>query len=86
MVTLSQVKTVIGITNKDKQISELIPLVYDFLENYKGWTDLTVIKLIEYHLNKVGVSSESLSRHSVTYETDIPKSVMKGVYRKGRFL
>lgn len=88
MVTLEQVKATLQINNtqKDAAINALIPLVNDYLVNYTGWTDLTVIKMIEFHLNKAGVTSESLSRHSVSYETDYPKSITKGLRRKVTFI
>lgn len=98
ITTLQKVKTSLQIsgTNKDAAISELIPLVEDWIkgycnndylvdgvENYPFGYELIAIKMIEYNLNqKSGVSAESLSRHSVTFTEDYPKSITKGLRRR----
>lgn len=85
MVTLGQVKAILQIkdSQKDALLNEMITLVGEYLENYVGWTDLTVIKMIEFHLNqKAGLDSEGLSRHSVSFSTDYPTSITKGLRRK----
>ena len=72
-VTLEQVKKVLGYkdNSKDEAIEALIPLVYQILENYVGWTELTVIKMIQYNIeHRPGISSESLSRHSINFFND----------------
>jgi hypothetical protein len=94
MVTLEQVKSALGIktNSKDEQITSLIPLVEDFIKGYCNIQEvpteyhLNVIKLIEYNLNtKTGIQSESLSRHSVSFVTDYPPDVLKGLRRRLRW-
>jgi len=84
-VTLEQVKKVLGYkdNSKDEAIEALIPLVYQILENYVGWTELTVIKMIQYNIeHRPGISSESLSRHSINFFNDYPPTITRGVGRK----
>lgn len=99
ITTLQKVKSSLQIsgTNKDTVITELIPLVEDWIKGYcnneyktvddkdafpPGY-ELIAIKMIEYNLNqKSGVSAESLSRHSVTFTEDYPKSITKGLKRR----
>lgn len=92
MVTLEQFKTATGIKDKDEQISTLIPLVVEQVKGYCNMDklpsdyDLNIIKMVEYNLkNNPSVSSESLSRHSVTYMTDYPSSITKGLRRRLRW-
>lgn len=84
-VTLEQVKKVLGYIDdsKDEAITALIPLVYESLENYVGWTNITVIKMIQYNIeHRPGVASESLSRHSISYLHSYPPELTKGIGRK----
>lgn len=84
-------------TNKDEAIDLLIPLVGDWIQQYcnndfKNEEDesvyppgyeLIAIKMIEYNLNqKTGITQESLSRHSVSFSDDYPKSIVKGLKRR----
>lgn len=92
MVTLEQVKTITGITNKDEQIIELIPIVESHIKGYCNITeipddyDMNVVKMIEFQLNtKSGVASESLSRYSVSYADNYPSDVLKGLRRRLRW-
>lgn len=91
ITTLERVKTVLSLNGnqKDQAINELIPLVEEWLKGYCNVAELpidyelNVIKMIEYNLNtKAGYQSESLSRHSVSFVTDYPPSVLKGLRRK----
>lgn len=92
MVTVEMVQDVLGITNKEEQISALIPLVENFVKDYCNIDEIpeaydrNIIKMIEYDLNrKSGVQSETLSRHSVTYSNDYPPDLLKGLRRKLRW-
>jgi Phage gp6-like head-tail connector protein len=94
ITTLQKVKSSLQIsgTNKDTVITELIPLVEDWIKGYCNQTytegfpagyELIAIKMIEFNLNqKSGMSAESLSRHSVTFAEDYPKSITKGLRRR----
>lgn len=93
ITSLDKVKNVLQLSGnqKDDAIIELIPLVEDWIKGYcnddftetpQGY-ELIAIKMIEYNLNqKSGIESESLSRHSVTFSTDYPSSITKGLRRK----
>ncbi len=93
ITTLEKVKSVLQLSGnqKDNAIVELIPLVEDWIKGYcnddfveipPGY-ELIAIKMIEFNLNqKSGVESESLSRHSVTFSTEYPSSITKGLRRK----
>lgn len=92
MVTLEQIKSITGITNKDEQITELIPIVESHIKGYCNITelppeyDMNIVKMIEFQLNtKSGIKSESLSRHSVSYADNYPKDVLKGLRRRLRW-
>jgi Phage gp6-like head-tail connector protein len=96
ITTLSKVKTTLNLNGNDQQISELIPLVEEWMEGYcnddfsiygypKGYEKIA-INLVGYDLNrKYGIKSESLSRYSVTYEEDYPPALLKGLKRKLRW-
>jgi hypothetical protein len=93
ITTLEKVKNVLQLSGnqKDNAIVELIPLVEDWIKGYcnddftevpPGY-ELIAIKMIEFNLNqKSGIESESLSRHSVTFATEYPSSITKGLRRK----
>lgn len=94
MVTLEEFKAATGInTNtKDEQITALIPQVEEWIKGYCNIKEvpadynLNAIKMIEYNLNqKTGIASESLSRHSVSFVTEYPPSVTKGLRRRLRW-
>lgn len=94
ILSKEEVKTALGIKsdNKDDQIDTWIPLVENFVKGYCNIEEIpdeyemNMIKMIEYNLvNKSGVSSESLSRHSVSYLNDYPVSVLKGLRRRLRW-
>lgn len=94
ITSLNKVKSVLQIngTNKDAAIAELIPLVEEWISGYCNQTfadsypagyELIAIKMIEFNLNqKSGKTSESLSRHSITFETDYPSNITKGLRRR----
>jgi hypothetical protein len=96
ITTLEKTKNVLQIngTNKDLVIIELIPMVEDWIKGYcnddftetpPGY-ELIAIKIIEFNLNqKAGFASEGLSRHSVSFATDYPTSITKGLRRKMRW-
>ena len=95
ITTLSKVKTILNPKASDDQISELIPLVEEWIEGYcntrfdgeypPGYERIA-INLIGYELaRKHGIKSESLSRYSVTYDDDYPPTLTKGLRRKLRW-
>lgn len=81
ITTLEKVKSILQIkgTNKDAAITELIPLVEDYIRNYcndefiDGFPldyESIAIEMIANDLTKLpkqGIQSESLSRYSVQY-------------------
>ncbi len=86
ITTLDKARTILGVTDSDALIEELIPMVeadYLLIRNkafdevdgevvYPTGAEFTAIKMIGYHLKtqgQQGIASESLSRHSVTYQT-----------------
>lgn len=90
---------------KDEQITSLIPLVEEWIAGYtnqdmpdedgkypRGYEKIA-IKMIAYDLNnleKQGIQSETLSRHSITYASgassrDYPVDVTKGLRRQLRW-
>ncbi|WP_200415942.1 phage head-tail connector protein [Virgibacillus salexigens] len=92
MVTLEQFKNATGIKNKDEQVEALIPIVENHIKgicNIKEVPpdyDINAIKMIEYQLNtKAGYTSESLSRHSVSYANAYPEECTKGLRRRLRW-
>lgn len=94
ILSKKEVKTALSIKsdNKDDQIDTWIPLVENFVKGYCNIEEIpeeykgNMIKMIEYNLvNKAGVSSESLSRYSVSYLNDYPVSVLKGLRRRLRW-
>lgn len=97
IVTVQEVERTTGIKGKSERISELIPLVEDWIRGYcqddfkdaNGVDDfpigysLIAIKMIEFNLyQKAGYASEGLSRHSVSFATDYPSNITKGLRRK----
>lgn len=85
MVTVDQTKAALGINgdSKDEAIEMWLLLVYDYLEKYVGWTDITVIKMVQYNMeHRPGISAESLSRHSISFLHSYPPSLTGGLGRK----
>jgi hypothetical protein len=93
ITTLNKVKSVLPQSGaSDEAIVELIQLVEDWIKGYcqddyaEGFPpgyELIAIKMIEFNLNqKAGYASESLSRHSVSFVEDYPKSITKGLRRR----
>ncbi|MEO7904636.1 MAG: phage head-tail connector protein [Candidatus Saccharimonadales bacterium] len=86
--------------DKDEQISALIVQVEDWIKGYTNQVipnsggfyphgyEKIAIEMIGYDLNtinKQGVQSESLSRHSITYaaaESNYPVAITKGLRRR----
>ena len=92
ITTVEEVQKTLGITGKEAQIEELIPKVEEWIKGYcnidkvPSEYNLNAIKMIEYNLNrKTGVSSESLSRHSISFVTEYPQDITKGLRRRLRW-
>ena len=100
ITTLAEVKTILRIsdTSKDDYINAVIPMIEGYIkdycnnvfldenetENYPEGLKLIAIKMIEYNLNQSGVQSEKLGDYSVTYTTDYPDFIMRGLRRYRR--
>jgi hypothetical protein len=91
ITTLEKVKSVLNLNGnqKDNQILEYIPLVEEWIKSYCNISEipnsyeLIAIKMIEFNLNqKAGLASEGLSRHSVSFQSEYPSNVTKGLKRK----
>ena len=103
ITTLEEVKSALGVNGNDEQITALIPLVEEWIAGYtntnmpdengeypRGYKKVA-IEMIGYDLNNIakqGIKSESLSRYSVTFNTDskdYPVAITKGLRRKLRW-
>lgn len=92
MITALEFEVATGITGKDEQVEILIPIVEQHLKAYCNIReipidyDLNVIAMIKHQLNaNIGVKSETLSRHSITYMDDYPPEVLRGLRRRLRW-
>jgi Phage gp6-like head-tail connector protein len=93
-ITLEEAKTLLGIndTSKDDWLNLTIPIVEDeireycnddFLENFPVAYKGVLVDMVEYRMgSSKGKASESLSRHSVTYDNNYPKDLMKKLKRR----
>lgn len=100
ITTLEKVLATTGIKGKDEQITALIPQTEEWIKGYTNQDmpdeddkyplgyEKIAIEMIAYDLNSIakqGIKSESLSRHSVTYEGGsgtYPIAVTKGLRRR----
>jgi|SRR5690625_1699691 len=103
ITTVEKVNATLGTSGKDERIQALIPQVEEWIKGYTNQEmpdsngkypvgyEKIAIKMIAYDLNslaKQGIQSETLSRHSVTYNTsirDYPPDVTKGLRRRLRW-
>lgn len=92
MITLDDFKNATGIKNKDEQIEALLPIVEEHIKGYCNIKEvpleyhMNAIKMVEYQLNtKAGLTSESLSRHSVSFANNYPEECTKGLRRRLRW-
>lgn len=93
-ITLEEAKVLLGIndTSKDDWLNLTIPIVEDeireycnndFLEDFPVSYKGVLIDMVKYRMDgKQGKTSESLSRHSVTYDNNYPKELMKKLKRR----
>jgi len=98
IATLSEIKVLLQITDstKDTLITALIPIVEsdileylnnDFADEYPTALKVYVANMINFRIQKPkdGISSESISRYSVSYKSDAefiagyPSSIVKGL-------
>ena len=93
-ITLAEAKTLLGIndTSKDAWLELTIPIVEDEVKeycndeflfgiptSYKG----VLADMLKYRMDeRQGKTSESLSRHSTSFDTNYPKDLMKKLKRK----
>ena len=94
MVTVDKVKVLINANPipSDERIQALIELSEQWIKGYCNIKEIpdeydrNIIKMVEFDLNrKSGLQSESLSRHSVSYSTDYPPDILKGLRRRLRW-
>ena len=93
-ITLEEAKTLLSITDtsKDDWLNLTIPIVEDeireycnndFLDNFPVAYKGVLVDMLKYRIDgKQGKTSESLSRHSVSFDTDYPKDLMKKLKRR----
>jgi hypothetical protein len=95
-ITLEEAKLLLEIpeanTSKDSWLSLTIPIVEDeireycnnpFLDDFPVAYKGVLVDMVRYRMNgKSGIASESLSRHSVTYDVEYPKTLMKKLKRR----
>ncbi len=93
MMTLQEVKDILGQTSDkhDNYIYTAIELFTEFVQDHcnnsflddkgevklRGGAKIAVAKMIEYNLNKAGVSSRTFGEVAYSYDTDFPASIMK---------
>lgn len=88
-------------TSKDFLISEMIPLIEDLIQNLQGYNfkttedgstiypigyELIAIRMINYNFNQSGVESERLGDYSVSFTTDYPAEILRGIKKKVKFV
>lgn len=92
-MTLQEVKNILGIstTKHDTYINSVIALFIEYIQDYcnnsfideyedlvlKGGAKIAIAKMIEFNMNKSGVTSRSFGDVSYSYDTDFPPSIMK---------
>jgi hypothetical protein len=89
-VNLNEVKDILGISDykQDGYIDTTIPLYIDFVKEYcnnqflgseelPGGVKLAIAKMIEFNLNKSGVSSSAFGEVSYSYSLDFPASILR---------
>ena len=93
MMTLQEVKDILGQTSDkhDTYIYTAVELFIEFVQDHcnnsfldangevklRGGAKIAVAKMIEYNLNKAGVSSRTFGEVAYSYDTDFPQSIMK---------
>ncbi|MDQ1003969.1 hypothetical protein QFZ28_004369 [Neobacillus niacini] len=89
-MNLQEVKDILGRTDSkhDVYIDTVIPLYIDYVKEYcnnqslstgelPGGVKLAIAKMIEFNLNKSGVSSSSFGEVSYSYSLDFPPSILR---------
>jgi hypothetical protein len=89
-MNLQEVKDILAKTDTkhDGYIDTVIPLYIDFVKEYcnnqflgsaelPGGVKLAVAKMIEFNLNKSGISSSSFGEVSYSYSLDFPASILR---------
>lgn len=105
VLTIEEVKTLLQITGNqfDSYLSAMLPLVEEYVAQYcnrdfkdtngivvyPGGVKIAISKLCQSYMRESGLQSESLARHSVTFETSAISSditAMLNSYRRPHFV
>ncbi|TCN25487.1 phage head-tail connector protein [Mesobacillus foraminis] len=92
VLTISEAKDLLGITTTkhDVYLDTIIPLFVEYIQDYcnnsfideygqvvfKGGAKIALVKMIEFNMNKSGISSRSFGEVSYSYTTDFPPSIL----------
>jgi hypothetical protein len=89
-MNMQEVKDILGRTDSkhDNYINTVIPLYVDYVKEYcnnqslgteelPGGVKLAIAKMIEFNLNKSGVSSSTFGEVSYSYSLDFPLSILR---------
>jgi hypothetical protein len=87
---MQEVKDILGRSDSkhDGYINTVIPLYIDYVKEYcnnqfpgseelPGGVKLAISKMIEFNLNKSGISSSSFGEVSYSYSLDFPPSILR---------
>jgi hypothetical protein len=87
---LQEVKNILNIadTKHDLYMDTVIPLYIEYVKDYcnnqfvekdelPGGVKIAVAKMVEFNLNKSGISSKSMGEVSYTYSLDFPQSILR---------
>ena len=102
ITTAEEVIAATGIVGRDAQITALIPLVEEWIMgytnqlipdpegNYPAGYKKIAIEMVAHDINTLkskGISSESLSRHSISFNavSDYPPTILRGLRRRVRW-
>ena len=89
MLTLAEYKAMKNITGNDQdvRIESYIEFVLEYLNQFTGWTKITILEMVDFHLKtSVSKTSESLGDYSASYNTEYPTYITKGLKRKARVI
>src|SRR5438477_165963 len=83
---LKEIKKILQITDnsKDGYITEMLPLVIDFVRDYcnnpqlelRSGVVIAIAKTIEFYMNNTSLASKTVSRMSETFSNAIPASIL----------
>lgn len=103
-MTVEEVKRLLRLkdTSYDEYLSAVIPLIIQFVQQYcnrdfvnengqvvlPGGIKLVVAKMCQFHMRDPNIASETLARHSISYDTNYPSEITNilNSYRRPTFV